>query len=168
MKRFVKCIMMLCLIMTAMSSLVIPAFAANESYDFSMKGNQSQIYTVCDNINETTGKQYHPNMKTIPGDPATIKVASGTTFPTNGYVWAFRLYYFSSYNANSDADNKEYSPATNPLFVRGYDTFHPTYLAGENITGRNYWIGGRLDDRVTDPNCYNATGKFNADYTNPQ
>lgn len=163
MKRFAKCIVMLCLIMAAMSSLALPAFAANEDYDFSMKGNQKQIYTVCD------GSGYYPNVKTIPGDPATIKVASGTTFPTNGYVWAFRLYYHtSSENANSDASDKKYSPATNPLFVRGYDTFHPTYLSGQNITGRPYWIGGRLDDRVKDPNYYVATGQFNADYTNPQ
>lgn len=161
MKRFARRIVMLCMIMTAMSSLAIPAFAANESYDFSMKGNQKQIYTVC------IGERYYPNTKKIPGDPATIKVASGTTFPPNGYVWAFRLYYSSSYNANSDASNKYYSPATNPLFVRGYDTFHPTYLTGENIIERDYRIGGRLDDRVTDPNFYVATGKFNADYTNP-
>lgn len=161
MKRFARCIAMLCLVMAAMSSLAIPAFAANEDFDFSVKGAQNQIYTVCD------GKGYYPNEKKIPGDPATIKVASGTTFPTNGYVWAFRLYYMS-YNASSDASDKSYSPATNPLFVRGYDTFHPTYLTGKNITGRDYWIGARLDDRVTDANFYSATGKFNADYTNPQ
>lgn len=161
MKRFARRIVMLCLIMAAMSSLTIPAFAANEDYDFSLKGNQKQVYTVCN------GAEYSPNVKTIPDNPATIKVASGTTFPANGYVWAFRLYYSSSYNGNSDASNKYYSPATNPLFVRGYDTFHPTYLAGENIINRAYWIGGRLDDRVTDVNYYVATGKFNADYTNP-
>lgn len=161
MKQCVRRIVMLCLIMAAMSSLAIPAFAANENYDFSLKGTQTQIYTVCN------GTGYNPNVKTIPSDPATIKVESGTTFPANGYVWAFRLYYSSSYNANSDASNKYYSPATNPLFVRGYDTFHPTYLTGENIINRAYRIGARLDDRVTDANYYVATGKFNADYTNP-
>ena len=51
--------------------------------------------------------------------------------------------------------------------MTGYYTSHPAYLSGQNITNRSYYIGGRLDDGVKDPNAYRASGKFNADYTTP-
>ena len=139
-------------------SMAVPAFAAHDSFSFTVVGDQTQTFKVY------TGAS---NVKTIPGNPATIMTDQNTTFPPDIANWALRLYYYSGYNSTSDAFNKNYTKATNIAWMTGYYTSHPAYLSGQNITNRSYYIGGRLDDGVKDPNAYRASGKFNADYTTP-
>lgn len=157
MHLFTKQIPMLVLTLTMLGAMAVPVSAKNEEYYFKIVGDQTRTYKISTKAT---------NEKTIPGDPATVHVGSKTTFPANGYVWAFRLYR-NEYSATTDAENTSYKPATNAIFVRGYGTFHPTYMSGQNLTERLYYIGGRLDDRVDDPNAYVADGVFNADYTTP-
>lgn len=158
MKHLRRCIPMFFLVAALIISMAVPAFAANESFSFTVVGDQTQTFKVY------TGTS---NVKTIAGHPATIMTDQNTTFPPDIPNWALRLYYYSGYNSASDASSKYYTKATNIAWMTGYYTAHPSYLEGQNIINRSYYIAGRLDDGVTDPNAYRASGKFNADYTTP-
>ena len=138
------------------TAFAIPAFADDQSFSFDFAANNGGTYHVY------TTKS---NQKIYAQDPGTVKTDSSTTFPPTIRKWTFALFYSSTYNPNSEADNKNYTRATYNTWMSGAYEAHMSYLSGQNITGRHYYIGGRMDDTLTDPNYYHASGWFNADDT---
>lgn len=130
------------------TSFTIPAFAADQDFSFDFAANNGGTYHVY------TAKS---NKKVYAGDPGTVKTDSDTTFPPGIPKWTFALFYYSS--------NNNYTKATYNTWMSGAYEAHMSYLSGENITDRYYYIGGRMDDTLNDPNSYHASGRFNADDT---
>ena len=79
MKHLRRCIPMFFLVAALIISMAVPAFAANESFSFTVVGDQTQTFKVY------TGTS---NVKTIAGNPATIMTDQNTTFPPDIPNWA--------------------------------------------------------------------------------
>ena len=141
-----KWISTLLLVAIVATTLIIPAYAANENFGFTL-ANKGQVFTVY------TGAS---NEKVLINDPATVK-ADSINIPVYGF--AFRMCYKSG---------DKYYNATNTdrlYWLSGPTTIHPAYADGMSVVGRSYYVSARIDDSLT--GTYTCSGRFNADYTEP-
>lgn len=155
--RFMRCLSMLVLVIAMAISTAIPAFAADQDYNFSLIGDQTRSFHVY---------PYTSNTKVYATDPGTVKISSIGV--PSGTGWAFKLYYRGhSYDSDAlqDVYGNYYIDATQAAWARGAYTVHPSFLYGMAHKGWTYYVGGRLDDTVNDGLTYEASGTFNSDYT---
>lgn len=155
--RFTRYLTMLVLVFAMVISTAVPAFAKDEDYSFSIKGDQSRAFHICpDNSNQ---KEYESHAGTV--NVISINVPPQTN-------WAFKLYY-KGYSYDSDCrpdkSGNYYTDATNAVWAGGAQELHPTFLTGKAHEGWYYYVGGRLDDTVNDNKLYDASGTFNSDCT---
>lgn len=134
---------LLCFILVL--GLAVPAFAANEPYEFRLgsKPLHNEEY-FRDLLNNT-------NTKTQPNDPATI-----SCLDSNAPGWG---YYLRLKTDSYDVYTYSY------WYTNANNLRHPTYVNLPYANYRDYHIEGRYDNDYSAP--YYIYGKFNADYTNP-
>lgn len=134
------------LLVAALCSFTFTAFAANEPFSFTLL-NTGQAYHFQDGI---------CNVKTYANNPATA-----ATNYNNAPGWGFA--FCMAYKQNGVFN---IATVTRPgYWISGVGIIHPPYKSGQNITGRCYYVGARIDNDYSGP--YTCTGKFNSDYTVP-
>ncbi len=146
MKRTKKLIAMIILVVIISISTVIPAYADNVAYSFNLEntGTTYMMYTGASNT------------KVYAGDAATVKTTSNNA---PGWGFAFLMAYY-------DSGHYYIATKTSPAYwISGMGIIHPAYRTNQNITGRAYYVGARIDNDYT--GTYSCAGVFNSDYTNP-
>lgn len=149
-KRLLTLFILICIMA---SIAVIPTYADNEDFDFTLTNTLTAYNTY----------PHASNPKMYAADNATVRVFdSGSDKYAPGWGFAFAMKYLNP-NNNSYFLATKVSPA---YWIRSNTAdpiVHPAYENGENIVNRYYYVAARIDDDYT--GTYECSGRFNSDYT---
>lgn len=153
--RFTKCLIMLALVAVMVTSLALPAFAADIDFSYvnwEKSDTEFSVYTE------------KSNLKTINSQEATVK-GTQVEYDSNTNGWGFRVVYKGSGSNPVLIKESGYVDVTKRTFwLNGNYTIHPQYRDGYGGKGTPHYVAARLDNDSADGQ-YTFVGLFNSDYT---